>query len=80
MGQKNDFFSDFFFSCTSTHRGATFLFLSKFHIFRRSEISWGDKKSYKQTTNNKRTPQTIIRPRQDSQNPRANNQQNQFYI
>ena len=26
-----------------------------------------------QTTNNKRTPQTIIRPRQDSQNPRANN-------
>ena len=45
------------------------MLLPKFHIFRRSEISWGGQKS---VTNNERTPQTIIRPRQDSQNPRAN--------
>ena len=33
----------------------------------------------KQRTN-KRTPQTIIRPRQDSQNPRANNKISKVFI
>ena len=37
------FFQFFFFSCTSTHQGATFLLLSKFHIFSRLEKSWGNK-------------------------------------
>ena len=76
QAKKMTFFRIFFFSCTSTHRGATFLFLSKFHIFSRSEKSWGDKKkALHRTTNNeqRRTTLTIIIPRQDSQNPRANN-------
>ena len=73
-GQKNDFFR-IFFCCTSTHQCATFLFLPKFHIFSRSEKSWEDqKKRYIERTNDKRrTTWTIIIPRQDSQNPRANN-------
>ena len=44
-GQKNDFFRNFLFCCTSTYRDETFLFLSKFHIFSRSEKSWGDKQN-----------------------------------
>ena len=43
QAKKMTFFRNFVFSCTSTHRGATFLFLSKLHIFSRSEKSWGDK-------------------------------------
>ena len=85
---KNDFFSDFFFSCTSTHQGATFLFLSKFHIFSRSEKSWGDKeKRYieqqqqrrtndERRTNERRTTNYIDddnSPPGFFQNPRANN-------
>ena len=77
MGRKNDFFRFFFVSCTSTHRGATFLFLSKFHIFSRSEKSWGGqvksvtsnderRTNDERTTNERRTTWTIIRPRQDS--------------
>ena len=58
QGKQNIIFL-FFFSCTSTHQGATFLFLSKLHIFSRSEKSWGDKEKHyieqqqtnKQTTN-----------------------------
>ena len=42
-GQKNDFFRFFFFCCTSSRRDKTFLLLPKFHIFSRSEKSWGDK-------------------------------------
>ena len=73
LGAEKRTFFGFFFRCTSTHRGATFLSLSKFHIFSRSENSWGDKVALQTTNNNnERTPQTIIRPRQDSQNPRAN--------
>ena len=78
-GPKKLLFSDFYFSCTSTHRGATFLFLSKFHIFSRSEKSWGDKeKRYierRRSTNDdeRRTTWTTIIPHQDSQDPRANN-------
>ena len=80
-GQKNDFFRNFLFCCTSTHRDETFLFLPKFPIFCRSEISWGDKeKRYindertkdERTNDERRTTWTIIIPRQDSQNPRAN--------
>ena len=63
------------------------MFLSKFHIFSHSEKSWGDKeKRYieqqRRTTNDerrttttndeRRTTLTIIIPRQDYQNPRAN--------
>ena len=45
-GQNNDFLRIFCFCCTSTHRDATFLFLSKFHVFNHSEKSWGgDKKN-----------------------------------
>ena len=77
MAKKMTFFRIFFFSCTSSHRGATFLFLSKFHIFSRSEKSWGDKKKalHRRTnerTNDERTTLTTIIPRQDSENPRAN--------
>ena len=76
--EKMTFFGFFFFWCTFTHRDATFLFLSKFYIFRRSEISWGGQKALqtnkkqtnKQTNNNERTnkqtPQTIIIARKDS--------------
>ena len=38
------FFGFFFLSCTSTHWGTTFLFLLRFHIFSRSEKSWGQGK------------------------------------
>ena len=94
-------FSGFFSCCISTYRDEFFLFLSKFHIFNRSEKSWGDKeKRYieqqqrrtnderttnerttnderrrrRRTTNDdeRRTTWTMIIPRQDSQNPRAN--------
>ena len=84
-GQKMTFFG-FFFCCTSSRRDETFLLLPKFHIFSRSEKSWGDqKKRYiddddertNERTNERRrrrrTTWTIIIPRQDSQNPRANN-------
>ena len=43
QAKKMTFFRVFFLSYTSTHRGATFLLLSKFHIFSRSEKLWGDK-------------------------------------
>ena len=71
------FFQNFLCCCTSTHRDETFLLLPKFHIFSRSEKSGGDKKKAlhqrRRTTTNERTTLTIIIPRQDSQNPRANN-------
>ena len=58
-GRKNDFFQNFLYCRTSTHRDETFLYLSKFHIFSRSEKSWGgDKIALRQrqqrttTTNN----------------------------
>ena len=56
-GKKNDFFRNFLFCCTSTNRDETFLFLSNFHIFSRSEKSWGDqKKRYiERRTNDERT-------------------------
>ena len=131
-GQKNFFFRNFLFCYTSTHRDETFLFLSNFHIFSRSEKPWGEKqnvnfrlkmtpqakkmtffeiffsvahlhveaklfsfyqnfitsmvqrqgKALHQPTTNERTTNerrrttwTNIIPRQDSQNPRANNNQ-----
>ena len=40
-GRKNDLFRNFLCYGTSTHRNETFLFLSNFHIFSRSEKSWG---------------------------------------
>ena len=55
QAKKMTFFRIFFFSCTFTHRGATFLFLSKFHIFSRSEKSWGDKEKALHRTNERRT-------------------------
>ena len=65
--------------CTSTHRDETFLFLTKFHIFSRSEKSGGrgdkEKALHQRTTNDneqRRTTLTMIIARQDSQNPRAN--------
>ena len=39
------FFRNFLCCCTSTHRNETFLSLSNFHIFSRSEKSWGDKQN-----------------------------------
>jgi len=63
------FFEIFFSVAHLPIKTKLFLFLPKFHIFSRSEKSWGDKKRYKQTTTNehhKRTPQTIIITRQDS--------------
>ena len=64
------FFLNFIFSCTSTHQDATFLFLSKFHIFSRSEKSWGDKITIRQRQKwqqqRQRTPQTILIASQDS--------------
>ena len=84
QAKKMTFFGIFFFCCTSSRRDETFLLLPKFHIFSCSEKSWGDqKKRYieQQRTNDERTMNderrrttwTIIRPRQDSQNTRANN-------
>ena len=35
----------FRFCCTSTHQDEFFLILSKFHIFSRSENSWGNKQN-----------------------------------
>ena len=88
QAKKNTFFGFFFFSCTSTHRGTTFLFLSKFHIFSRSEKLWGGKEK-SVTLNNersnddderrRRTTWTIIIPRQDSQNSRANKNQDRSW-
>ena len=54
QAKKMTFFRIFFLSCTSTHQGATFLFLSKFHIFSRSEKSWGDKEKSVTSTNEQR--------------------------
>ena len=64
------------------------MFLPKFHIFSRSEKSWGDKeKRYinddderRRRTTNERTTLTIIIPRQDSQNPRANKKGNNMHV
>ena len=56
QAKKMTFFRIFFFSCTSTHQGATFLFLSKFHIFSRSEKSWGDKNTKKYRLKWRRRP------------------------
>ena len=55
-GRKNDFFRNFLIFCTSTYRDETFLFLSKFYIFSRSEKSWGDKEKalHQRTTTNER--------------------------
>ena len=90
MGRKNDFFTNFF-SVAHLHVKTKFLlFLPKFHIFSRSEKSWGDQKNCyinerrtnEQTTNERRrrTTWTIITLRQDSQNPRANNKQSDTWI
>jgi len=80
QAKKMTFFRIFFFSCTSTHQGATFLFLLKLHIFSRSEKSWGDKeKRYiEQRTNDERRTTTKYIDDDNSpagffQNPRAKN-------
>ena len=76
QAKKMTFFGFFFFCCTSSRRDETFLLLPKFHIFSRSEKSWGDqKKRYinnerRRRTNDdderRRTTLTMIIARQDS--------------
>ena len=67
-----------FFRIAHLHIETQLLYLSKFHIFSRSEKSWGEKvKRYiddgeRTDDERRRTTWTIIIPRQDSQNPRAN--------
>ena len=71
QAKKMTFFRIFFFCCTSSRRDETFLLLPKFHIFSRSEKSWGDKeKALHRTTNyidDENSPPGFF------QNPRANN-------
>ena len=72
-----DFFWGIFLCCcTSTHRDETFLLLSKFNMFSRSEKSWREGQdnvttttttTTRTTTNNEQqTSRTIIIPRQDT--------------
>ena len=71
-GQKNDFFEIFF---SVAHLPIKKKLLCFYQIFISSvvrEIMGGTKRVTNEQTTNKQTPQTIIRPRQDSQNPRAN--------
>ena len=75
QAKKMTFFRIFFFSCTSTHQGANFLFLLKFHIFmggqEKSVTSTNDERR-RTTTNDERTNEqrrttwTMIIARQDS--------------
>ena len=55
QGKKMTFFWIYFFCCTSSRRDETFLFLPKFHIFSRSEKSWGDKEKALHQRTNERT-------------------------
>ena len=48
--EKKLFFWNFLYCCTSTNQDKTFLFLPNFHIFSRSEKSWGDKIALRQRT------------------------------
>ena len=71
--QKFTFFEIFFAVAHLLIKTKLFYFYQNFISSAVQRFHGGTKKRYKQqTTNNERTPQTIIRPRQDSQNPRAN--------
>ena len=54
---ENDFFQNFLGCCTSTHRNETFLSFTNFHIFSRSEKSWGGQTKLQFSTENDATGQ-----------------------
>ena len=66
------FFGYFFFCCTSPRRGETFLLLLKFHIFSRSEKSWGARKIVTPTTTTNKEDCINQQERIDRRMPKCN--------